>query len=127
MESEIQQLIQMTAMKFHKCVLMRNNSGGFTDQTGRFVRFGLGHTSPKQQFKSSDLIGITEVVITQEMVGKTLGVFTAVELKDENWNPNKKLNSHEEKQNNFLQFVISKGGIAGFVNKVDDLKDIFRR
>lgn len=125
-ESEVQQEIQIQAMH-HKCTLMRNNSGACVDQTGRLIRYGLGHVSPKQQTKSSDLIGITQVLITQEMVGKTLGVFTAIEVKAEDWKHEKKLDAHEEKQNNFLQFVKSKGGIAGFANKVDDLKDIFRR
>lgn len=125
-ESEVQQHIQIEAMRF-KCTLMRNNSGAFTDETGRLVRFGLGNISNTQQIKSSDLIGITEVVITPDMVGKTVGVFTAVEVKDEKWKHTKKLDAREEKQNNFLQFVKSKGGIAGFVNKVDDLKELFRR
>ena len=125
-ESEVQQTIQIESMR-HKCVLMRNNSGAFKDETGRLVRFGLGNLSSKQQTKSSDLIGITEVLITQEMVGQTLGVFTAIEVKEESWNANKKLNEREEKQNNFLLFVKSKGGIAGFAKSLDDLKEIFRR
>lgn len=124
-ESTIQQEIQIQAMHF-KCTLFRNNSGACQDQTGRLIRYGLGHISPKQQTKSSDLIGITEIVITQEMVGKTLGVFTAIEVKDEKWNPDKKLDEREIKQNNFLQFVKSKGGIASFANKVDNLKEIFK-
>jgi len=126
LESEVQQLVQMEAMKY-KCTLLRNNSGACIDETGRLVRYGLGHTSPKQEIKSSDLIGITEVVITQEMVGKVIGVFTAFEVKKENWDINKKLDEHEVKQNNFLMWVKLKGGIAEFVNSVDNLKQIFRK
>jgi hypothetical protein len=106
---------------------MRNNNGAAVDKTGRLVRYGLGHISPKQEYKSSDLIGITKVVITPDMVGKTIGVFTALEIKKEDWDCNKKLDDHEVKQNNFLQWVIANGGIAAFVNKVDRLKDIFRK
>lgn len=125
-ESEIQQHIQMQAMMYG-CTLMRNNSGAAQDVTGRLVRYGLGHVSPNQQIKSSDLIGITKVVITPDMVGKTIGVFTAFEVKKGNWNPNKKLDAHEQKQKNFIDWVIQNGGIASFVNSVENLKDIFRR
>lgn len=109
------------------CNLMRNNNGAAQDKTGRLIRFGLGHISPNQQIKSSDLIGITKIVITPDMVGKTIGVFTAIEVKKADWNPNKKLDDHEIKQLNFLNFVTSMGGISAFANSVDNLKLIFRR
>jgi hypothetical protein len=122
-----QQLIQNA--RFFRCTLFRNNSGACKDETGRVIRYGLGHISPNQQIKSSDWIGITEVVITQEMVGRTLGVFTAFETKKRDWKPTKKFDEREIKQNNFLQFIISKGGIAHFVNDptVDNLKNLFRQ
>jgi hypothetical protein len=128
MESEVQQHIQIGAMHFD-CTLMRNNSGALLDETGRPVRFGLGNVSKKhaENSKSSDLIGITTIIITPEMVGQKIGVFTAIEVKDENWNCQKKLDKHETAQFNFIQWVISKGGIAGFANSVDNLKQIFRR
>lgn len=127
-ESTVGQEVQIAAMHF-KCNLMRNNSGAFKDETGRLVFFGLGNISPKRskEIKSSDYIGITEVLITPEMVGRTLGVFTAVEVKEEAWNPNKKFDERENAQHNFIKWVISKGGYAGFVHKVDILKDIFRQ
>ncbi len=125
-ESTVQQEIQIEAMKFN-CTLMRNNSGACVDQTGRLIRYGLGHTSSKQAFNSSDLIGITTVTITPDMVGKTVGIFTAIEVKKEDWKCDKKLDAHEQKQFNFLEYVRSKGGIAAFANSVDNLKDIFRR
>jgi hypothetical protein len=125
-ESEVQQEIQIKAMHF-KCTLMRNNSGSLIDKDGRPVRFGLGNISKQHndKIKSSDLIGITEVVITQEMVGKTLGVFTAFECKEEAWKSNKKLDARETAQLAFINFVKAKGGIASFVNSVDELPKIF--
>lgn len=126
MESEVQQNVQMQAM-YHGCTLMRNNRGACTDKDGRLIRYGLGHVSPKDTYKSVDLIGITKVVITPDMVGKTVGIFTALEVKSEDWNPNKKLDEHEILQHNFLQWVTLNGGIASFINSVDRLKDIFRR
>ena len=87
-ESDIQQLIQLEAPKYN-CVLLRNNNGCFTDATGRLVRYGLGMTSPNQNYKSSDLIGWTEIIITPEMIGKRVAVFTAIEVKKEAWRSTK--------------------------------------
>lgn len=127
-ENTIQQEIQIHA-RFYDCFLMRNNSGAFIDTTGRPIRYGLGNISKKHNdnIKSSDLIGITKIVITQEMVGKTIGVFTAVEVKKEDWNCDKKLDKHETAQNNFLSFVKSCGGFAGFANTLESLVLILRR
>jgi len=120
-EDETQQLIQLDAPKYG-CILLRNNSGALKDETGRVVRYGLGNTSKtvNKDFKSSDLIGITPIVVTQEMVGMTLGVFTAVEVKGESWKY--KGDTRESGQNNFIQWVKSKGGIAGFSNSVDSFR-----
>jgi hypothetical protein len=125
-ESTVEQEISIRA-KYFNCTLMRNNSGAFKDNDGRVVFFGLGNTSAKRnrEIKSSDRIGFTEVIVTPEMVGKKIAVFTAIEVKKESWNPDKKLDEHEIAQNNFLQFITSRGGIAGFVNSVDGLTKIF--
>lgn len=96
-ESDTSQEMQMNARHFN-CLLMRNNNGACMDQTGRLVRYGLGNTSPNQEFTSSDFVGITKVVITPDMVGKTIGVYTAIEMKKRDWNPNKKLDAHEIKR-----------------------------
>lgn len=126
-ESEVQQDIQIAA-RYHNCTLMRNNSGACKDETGRVVRFGLGNISKKHQenMASSDLIGITKVTITPDMVGKTVGIFTAVEVKKEAWQPNKKLDKRETAQHNFIQWVRLNGGLAGFANGVQMLKDILK-
>lgn len=54
---------------------------------------------------SSDIIGITPVTITPDMVGKTLGVFTAVEVKYGR-------TPTTEQQRRFLAMVEKLGGIA---------------
>ena len=127
-ESQVQQEVQIEAMKLG-CTLMRNNSGSFTDDTGRVVRFGLGNISASHNklTKSSDLIGITKIVITQEMVGQTIGVFTAIVVKKEGWNENKKFDERELAQQNFISWVVLNGGIAGFASSVDKLKNILRK
>ena len=117
-ENEVQQLVQIEAAK-SGIVLMRNNSGALKDATGRVVRYGLGNISEKQNenFKSSDLIAVTPIVITPEMVGKTIGVFTAVEVKREGWVF--KNDKRETAQLNFIEWVNKKGGIAFFCSSVD--------
>lgn len=123
-ESEIQQLVQLEAPK-HGCILLRNNSGAFKDQNGRLVRYGLGHTSDKLGYKSSDLIGWTEVVITPDMVGKSIAVFTAIEVKKEGWTASGDL--REQQQNNFINWVRVKGGIAAMINSVDQFTKLITR
>ena len=124
-ESEIQQIIQIEAAK-QGTILLRNNSGALTDKEGRLIRYGLGHTSNNQQTKSSDLIGITSVIVTKEMVGSTIGVFTAIEVKSPNWKFGKTLNERERHQKNFIDWVISRGGIAGFANSIDSFRDLIK-
>jgi len=124
-ESEVQQEIRLTSPKY-KVNLLRNNQGAFKDDTGRLVRFGLGNESPNQAYRSSDLIGFTEITITPEMVGKKIAVFTAVEVKKENWKPDYK-DQRETHQRNFIDWVKSKGGIAGMVKSVDEFIAIITR
>lgn len=125
-ESEVQQLIQIEAAKIG-LVLMRNNSGALVDKEGRLVRFGLDNTSQERndKFKSLDLIGCLPIVITPEMVGKTIGVFTAVEVKASEWKF--KGDKREKAQKNFMDFINLKGGIAFFAESVDTFKRNIRR
>lgn len=123
LESEIQQLILIEASK-HNIKLWRNNSGAMKDATGRVVRFGLGNTSEvlSKELKSSDLIGITPFMVQGQMVG----IFTAIECKREGWvfKPNDK---REQAQMNYINAVISRGGLAGFASSIDQFLKIVRR
>jgi hypothetical protein len=124
-ESDIQQEIQIAGPRY-QCILERNNCGALKDKDGRYIRFGLGNVSKKHQdkIKSSDLIGAREVMITPEMVGKILLVFTAVEVKAPDWKF--KGNSREVAQSNYLNWVKSRGGFAGFAKSVEEFKNIIR-
>jgi len=126
-ESTVQQEVQIEA-RYYNCTLLRNNSGALKDVDGRLVRYGLGNVSKQHNdnFKSSDLIGITSVVVTPSMVGQTIGIFTAIEVKSEAWKPGKKLNKRERAQKHFIDWVKSLGGIAGFTNSKDILSEIFK-
>lgn len=65
----------------------------------------------------SDVVGITPVLITQEMVGKTVGAFTAYEAKTG------KLKASTE-QGKFLEMVRRLGGIAKVVRSPDDIERV---
>lgn len=107
------------------CWLGRNNSGAFYDQSGRFVRYGLGSFTEADRMASSDWIGITPVLITPEMVGQLLGVFTAVETKSSDWKFNKS-DKRSLYQSNFIDMVIAAHGYAGFATSVNDFRKIIR-
>lgn len=105
--------------------LWRNNSGMLYDERGRPVRFGLGSFEEKHQLKSSDYIGITPVFITPDMVGRVVGVFTAVETKESDW----RFNSNDKRclyQKNFIDKVLAAGGYAGFATCVNDFRKIIK-
>ena len=117
-EQEIQQDIQLESSKQgHK--LWRNNSGGFKDETGRVVYFGLGVISKQSNaaFKSSDLIGFTMVEITKDMVGTKLPIFTAIEVKNSKWKYTE--TEREVAQKKFMDVIKMNKGIASFVNSVE--------
>lgn len=123
-ESIVSQEIILEAAK-HGILLMRNNSGAgkFIDEaTGNesYVRFGLHNLSKEQnkRIKSSDLIGVWQLRLSNGQP-TDIGVFIAIEVKREGWvfNPN---NEREQAQKAFIDLIISKGGVAGFCNSVDD-------
>lgn len=80
------------------------------------MRYGLGNESAalNKKYKSSDLIGITPLVITADMVGRKLGIFTAIEVKKEGWDYSG--TRGEKAQNNFLEMIRSFGGYGFFIN-----------
>lgn len=96
-------------------MLLRNNNGACVDDTGRMIRYGLGNDSKKLNdvWKSSDLIGITPFTIRPHHVGRTIGVFTAVEVKHPGWT--KPENDRDRAQEAFLISVCQHGGLGMFV------------
>jgi VRR-NUC domain len=86
--------------------LWRNNTGAYKDESGRLVRYGLCTGS-------SDLIGFVPVKITPEMVGHTIPVFTAIEVKHGRGKPT-------PEQTNFISHIQRSGGYAGVAYSVED-------
>lgn len=62
---------------------------------------------------SSDIIAIAPTVITQEMVGQTVGIFTAIETKTKTGRPTKE-------QLNFMDQINKKGGRAGIARSPEE-------
>lgn len=76
----------------------------------RAIKYGLA-------VGSSDTIGITPVEITPDMVGSTIGVFTAVEVKlDKNGSY-----GETKEQKNFGKFVQRNGGIYVCADRYSDI------
>ena len=67
---------------------------------------------------SSDLIGFTPVEITQDMVGRRLAVFTAVECKRERGG------GLSPEQANFLRRVLEAGGFAITARSPEDAAQV---
>ena len=87
--------------------LFRNQCGRYQMPDGHWISSGLC-------VGSSDLIGWTPVIVTQEMVGKPIAVFTAIETK---------VGKRETtpQQAVFLSRVQQAGGLAVIAREVDDV------
>lgn len=86
----------------NRCVLVHN---------ARPVEFGLTNGA-------SDLVGLHQVTITPEMIGRTIAVFSAAEVK----RPGVTVPDHQQ---HFIDFVRGFGGIAGVVRSPDDARRLF--
>ena len=95
------------ALAEDRVLLFRNNTGAYKTDAGHFVRFGVGGRG------GSDLIGAVPVTITPDMVGRTVAVFAALEVKT-------KTGCATKEQQNFLAAVARQGGIAGVVRSPDE-------
>lgn len=89
---------------------------------GQPIRFGLANDSKAlgDVLKSGDLIGWRPVVITPDMVGKTLAQFVSVENKSEGWTPQPN-DKHEIAQRKWAELVNSEGGYAVFISDPNQL------
>lgn len=96
--------------------LLRNNVGGLFNKDGGFVAFGLGSQGGRILKGPSDLIGWRSITITEDMVGKTIAVFTAIETKD--------LADVTPEQENFIAQVQQAGGYAGVAHNVGEARAI---
>lgn len=80
----------------------------------RVVRYGLAVGSP-------DLVGITPVKITADMVGQTIGVFTGVEVKLDKNGPYKETTGQKQ----FGKFIERNGGFYMVADCYADVEKYF--
>lgn len=126
-ESGVQDRVRLAAVRASLGILWRNNVGVAFDSGRRPIRFGLCNDSKSinAAIKSSDLIGIAPILITPEHVGRTLGLFIAVECKASNWKGPPR-SDRELAQHRFHKIVQQHGGAAGFATDPTHLEAILR-
>lgn len=81
--------------------------GGTKTESGGWVDYGVGGKG------GSDLICVTPVKITADMVGKTVGVFTAIEVK----NKTGRVSVHQQR---FIDHITALGGFAGVARSPEE-------
>lgn len=86
--------------------LMRNNVGALQDKEGRWVRYGVGGNG------GSDLIGWKSVEVTPDLLGRTVAIFSAVEVKEKG--------RVTKEQEAFLNAVARAGGLAGVARSPEE-------
>jgi hypothetical protein len=62
---------------------------------------------------SADLVGVREIIVTSNMVGQKIAVFTSLEVKSGAGRPT-------TEQVNWREFVLSAGGLAAVVRSPDE-------
>jgi len=91
--------------------LFKNQVGVLQDKNGQFVRYGVCNPG------GSDTIGWTKTLITPEMVGQFIAVFTAVEVKTGSA-------TASDDQERFIAAIVESGGKAGVARSVEDARAI---
>ncbi len=101
--------------------LFRNNVGQLLDKEGRPVRFGLANDSKalNKALKSGDLIGWETITITPDMVGQRVARFLSVEVKAEDWRPDK--SERYAAQSRWVELVNNAGGRARILTAASQL------
>lgn len=125
-EASIVKQIQLAATKFGARLFRNNTAKTWIGQSVRYdramnVKVGPGDVVIRHARRlhaglcvgSSDLIGWTPKNITEDMIGQSLAVFTASEVKTE-------IGKATAEQLRFIDFVNSHGGYAGICRNADD-------
>ncbi len=117
-ESATMRRIQIALSRETRATSFRNHVGSgwhgklVSHRDGRAVIEGARPLHAGLCDGSADLIGWAEVLITPDMVGRKVAVFTALEVKSPAGRPT-------DEQRNFLQRVKTAGGIGEVVRSED--------
>lgn len=123
-ESNIQALVLMKASEIG-CRMFRVNVGQAWTGNKIYRKGRDVFITDARPFKVGvpngfhDIVGLTPVVITQEMVGRTVAVFTTGEIKT-------KTGQASKEQLNFRDLVLEYGGISGVVRSPEEFEDLVR-
>ena len=123
-ELNVQKQIMIAVSKYSR--MFRNNVGiGWVGKTSKTRDGGLYIKEPRPLKAglctgSSDLIGWTTKIITSDMVGAKVAIFTALEIKTATGKPTKE-------QVNFISQVLVNGGIAGVARSGDEAIEIVNK
>lgn len=122
-ETNITKEILLEASR-RKAILFRNNTGtGWIGEKIYYPKPGyvlLRNARPLHAGLTkggSDLVGWKPVVITEDMVGKTLAVFTAIEVKSASGRAT-------ADQLNFINQVRAGGGVAGIARTPEEARKL---
>lgn len=112
-EADVKRKIRIKASQDGN-ILWNNNSGAYLDSRGVLVRYGIMNDSKRGNkiIKSSDLVGIYRILITEEHVGTWMGQPWHLEVKREGWEYTG--TPHEVAQRRGHEIVRKYGGRAGF-------------
>ena len=110
-EANVNDDIRKWAKSQPAVVLYRNSRGSVQLENGGVIRYGVGPNG------GSDWLGYQTVTITEDMVGRTIAVFVAIEAK----RPGK---YGTTAQDEFCAEVREAGGKAGVVHSVEELARI---
>ena len=92
---------------------MNVNAGDILLREGRPFKTGLATGT-------SDILGMTRVTVTPDMVGQTVAVFTAIEVKAVGGKPT-------EAQEQFINHINTAGGFAGIASTEEEALEIIRQ
>lgn len=117
-ESDVTNPILKAASKLGARLFRQNTGRGWVGETVRKTADAITLKDPRPLHAglcvgSSDVIGWTPVVITPEMVGARVAVFTALEVKTG------RVPTTQE-QRDFIAAVLNAGGIAGVVRSTEE-------
>jgi hypothetical protein len=118
-ETNLVRRIMLALGRISHVRLFRNNVGtGWVGKSTTMPGRGILISDPRRLDAgliegSSDLIGWTSVEITPEMVGKTVAIFTGIEVKT-------MVGTMSGKQLNFMNQLRTAGGIVGVVRSPEE-------
>jgi hypothetical protein len=113
LESDIQRAIMLATPSNAR--LFRNQVGTYQLADGRTVSSGMGKST-------SDLVGFVSIIVTPEMVGKPVAVFTVCEVK----RPGFRRDERARNQQRFIDIVLSLGGRGMIATSVEEAASLFR-